>query len=165
MVYYGLGVNVGGLSGDLMMMIMMTTMMMVMMMMMISSGLWSVWCTMGWASTWAVSQGTSTSTSCTPTSPRRFPTFSVSSSSSASGDVPCTASPCSSVGEPVSPSFSPLSTETKVSSSESWWAGPAYSRESLWVACIGLPCFGEGGGGERSVVIIFSGLYGDESES
>ena len=41
MAYYGLGLNMGSLSGDLMIM--------VMVMMMISPGLWSAWCTTGWA--------------------------------------------------------------------------------------------------------------------
>ena len=59
MVYYGLGLNMGRLSGDMMMMLMkMLLLLMLMVIMMISPGLWSAWFTMGWASTWAVCQGT-----------------------------------------------------------------------------------------------------------
>ena len=54
MVYYGLGLNMVSLSGDLMMVLML----MLMVIMMISPGLWSAWFTMGWTSTWAVCQGT-----------------------------------------------------------------------------------------------------------
>ena len=50
MVYYGLD----SLSGDLMMLLML----MGMVMMMIFPGPWSAWFTVGWASTWAVCQGT-----------------------------------------------------------------------------------------------------------
>ena len=67
------------------------------------AGLWSAWCTTGWASTWAVCPATSSSTSCTPTSRRPCPTSSVSSSSSASAVVLCTSSPCSLVAGPVWP--------------------------------------------------------------
>ena len=56
MVYSRLGLNMGSLSGDLMMIMM--VMLMLMVIMMISPGLWSAWCTTGWASTWAVCQGT-----------------------------------------------------------------------------------------------------------